>query len=375
VWQVVLEMPPLAGETGQMADPESRPLRLPPMSHYALATVTIVAVLAVIRGAFEVRNILILALVAAVLAVGLDPPVRRLERLGIKRGWAVAIIFLASIAFLLLFAALIVPPLVREVRQLAANIPDYITRLRSQSGWLGDLARKYDIGGRLQDLTDRLPTVASSSFSTVFGFTKGLASVIFNSLTVGILTIYFLLSLPRTKKVAVRLVTPRRRERAGKVQSEALDRIGGYVSGNILTSIIAGIASFIALTLIGVPFAAALAMWVAIADLIPAVGATLGASVAVVVAAFSSIGDAVVTTIFFIVYQQVENYVIVPRIMKKAVDLSPAAVIVSTLIGGSLAGFAGALIALPVAATIKVIIQELWMSDRLDAEEVPATDD
>jgi predicted PurR-regulated permease PerM len=358
-----------------MADPRSRQLRLPPMSHYALATLTIVGVLALIRGAFEVRNILILMLVAAVLAMGLDPAVRRLERMRIKRGWAVAIIFLASIAFLVLFAVLIVPPLVREVRQLAANIPDYISRLKEQGGWLGDLARKYDIGGRLQDLTDRLPTVASSSFSTVFGFTKGLASVIFNSLTVAILTIYFLLSLPRTKQTVIRLVSPRRRARVGRMQGETLDRIGGYVSGNLLTSMIAGIASFIALTLIGVPFAAALAMWVAIADLIPSVGATLGAVVAVAVAAFSSFGDAVVTTIFFIVYQQVENYVIVPRVMKKAVDLSPAAVIVSTLIGGSLVGFAGALIALPIAATIKVVIKELWMVERPGAtEEVNPTD-
>jgi predicted PurR-regulated permease PerM len=357
-------------ETAAMAEPAGRPLRLPPMSHYALATVTIVAVLVVIRGAFEVRHILILVLVAAVLAIGLDPAVRRLERLNIKRGWAVAIIFLATIAFLLLFAALIVPPLAREVRQLAADIPGYIERLKSQGGWLGDLAREYDIGGRLQELTDRLPTLASSSFSTIFGFTKGLASVIFNSLTVAILTIYLLLSLPRTKEMFVALIAPRRRAKAGRMQSEALDRVGGYVSGNILTSIIAGVVSFIALTLIGVPFAAALAMWVAIADLIPAVGATLGAVIAVAVAAFSSIGDAITTSIFFIVYQQVENYVIVPRIMKKAIDLSPAAVIVSTLIGGSLAGFAGALIALPLAATVKVIIQEVFVADRLAATDM-----
>ena len=181
--------------------------------------------------------------------------------------------------------------------------------------------------------------------------------------------IYFLLELPALREASVALVTPRRRRQMGAVQSEALDRIGGYVSGNILTSIIAGIASFIGLSLIGVPFAAALAMWVAIADLIPAVGATLGAVVAIAVAAFSSIGDAIVTTIFFVFYQQVENYFIVPRIMKKAVDLSPAAVIVSTLIGGSLAGFAGALIALPVAAAVKVVVRDLWLADRLAATD------
>ena len=150
-----------------------------------------------------------------------------------------------------------------------------------------------------------------------------------------------------------------------RVFQQSVERIGGYVSGNIGVSIIAGIASFIALVLIGVPFAAALAMWVAIADLIPTVGATLGALAAVIVAAFAGWGQVIITVIYFVVYQQVENYVIVPRVMKKAVDLSPAMVIVSVLIGGSLAGFAGALLALPVAAALKVVIQDIWMAGRI----------
>jgi predicted PurR-regulated permease PerM len=126
-----------------------------------------------------------------------------------------------------------------------------------------------------------------------------------------------------------------------------------------------------------VPFAAALAMWVAVADLIPTVGATLGAIVAVIVAAFAGLGEAVATTIYFVVYQQAENYVIVPRVMRRAVDLSPAAVIVSVLIGGTLAGFAGALLALPVAAAAKVVVREVWMSDRVaqSAKEEPAPGD
>jgi predicted PurR-regulated permease PerM len=132
-------------------------------------------------------------------------------------------------------------------------------------------------------------------------------------------------------------------------------------------SVLAGVASYIVLRLLGVPFAAALAMWVAIADLIPTVGATLGALVAVIVAAFAGWGTVIGTVVYFIVYQQVENYVIVPRVMKKAVDLSPALVIVSVLIGGSLAGFAGALLALPLAAAAKVLIREVWSSDRAPA--------
>jgi predicted PurR-regulated permease PerM len=336
------------------------------MSYYARVTATVVAVLALLAAAWAVRNILLLVVVAAVLAVGLDPPVRRLQRLGIPRGTAVLLIFLAAIGFLVAFGFLVIPPLVREVKQLATDIPDYVARLKNDNGWVGDLERKYHISARLKDVTQKLPSLASSSFTKVLGITKSIASVIFNLLTIGILTIYFLMALPRTEGVAGSLLS-RKDHRAEDTQTlkEALERVGGYVSGNIAVSIIAGIASYVFLRILGVPFAAALAMWVGIADLIPTVGATLGALAAVLVAFFSSIGDGVATIVFFAIYQQVENYVIVPRVMRKAVDLSPATVILSVLIGGSLAGFAGALLALPLAAAAKVVLRDLWLRERL----------
>lgn len=335
------------------------------MSHYAKATLTVVAVLVLLAAAWAVRNILVLVLVAAVLAVGLDPPVRRLQRLKLARGWAVLVIVLAVAGFLVLFGALVVPPLVREVRELAANIPDYVRRLQSESGFFGDLERKYHLSERLQDITSKLPSVASASFGTILGFTKSIASLIFNTLTVAILTIYFLVALPRMKRTGEALFTGRTRARDVRIFEESLERIGGYVSGNIGISIIAGVAAFIALTIIGVPFAAALAMWVAIADLIPTVGATLGALAAAIVAAFSGLGAFIATVVYFIAYQQAENYLIAPRVMARAVDLSPAAVLVSVLVGGSLAGLAGALLALPLAAAAKVVVRELWIEPRL----------
>jgi predicted PurR-regulated permease PerM len=346
--------------------------RLPSMSHYARATLTVVAVLALLAAAWSVRNILVLVLVAAVLAVGLDPAVRRLQRFRIARGWAVLIILLAAIGFIALFGSLVIPPLVREVRQLASDIPGYIDRLQRSNHFVADLQRKYHLSQRLQTLTDHLPSIASSSLGTILGITKSVASIIFNLLTIGILTIYFLLSLPRSERLTHSLFTGSSRERNVRILEESLQRVGGYVSGNIAVSIIAGIAAYIVLRIIGVPFAIALAMWVAIADLIPTVGATLGALVAVIVAAFSSFGDAVVTVIYFVVYQQVENYVIVPRVMRQAVDLSPAAVIVSVLIGGSLAGFAGALLALPLAAAAKVVVREVFLRPRLGTDAATA---
>jgi predicted PurR-regulated permease PerM len=336
------------------------------MSYYARITVTVVVVLGLLSAAWAVRNILLLVLVAAVLAVGLDPPVRRLQRMGMPRGTAVLLIFLAAIGFIVAFGFLVIPPLVREVKELATDIPDYVARLRTNSGWVGDLERKYHISARLKEATEKLPSLASSSITKVLGITKSIASVIFNMLTIGILTIYFLMALPRTEGMAARLVSRKDHQAEDtKTFKEALERIGGYVSGNIAVSVVAGLASFVFLRIFGIPFAAALALWVAIADLIPTVGATLGALAAVLVAFFSSIGDGVATIVFFVIYQQVENYIIVPRVMRKAVDLSPATVIVSVLIGGSLAGFAGALLALPLAAAAKVVLRDLWLRDRL----------
>ena len=346
---------------------DRRGLRLPPMSHYAKATVVIVVTLAVLAAAWDVRNILLLVLVAAVLAIGLDPAVRRLERVRIRRGWAVFLIFFATVAFIAAFIALVIPPLLRQVTKLASDIPGYIDRLRHSNGFFGDLERKYQIAEKLQDLTKKLPTVAGSSIKTILGLTKSVGAIIFNLLTITILTIYFLMSLPRAKEQAIALFPPRERARGGHLLGESLDRVGGYVSGNITISVIAGVTAYVALRIMGIPFAIALAMWVAIADLIPSVGATLGAVAAVIVAAFSSIADMVGTIVYFILYQQFENYFIAPRVMRHAVDLSPAAVIVSVLIGGSLAGFAGALLALPIGAVIKVVINELYVKERVAA--------
>ncbi len=156
------------------------------------------------------------------------------------------------------------------------------------------------------------------------------------------------------------------------LMSRATERIGGYVSGNLTISLIAGAASFVGFLIIGVPFPAALAMWIAITDLIPVIGALLGAALCVLVALTVGVGTAVATLIFVVVYQQIENYVIGPRVMNKAVDLSPAAVLVALLVGGAMLGFAGALLALPLAAAAKVVVRDLWLAKHLEPADAQA---
>ena len=331
--------------------------RYPGMGYWARATLTVVAVLALLAAAWSVRNILLLVLVATVLAVGLDPQVRWLQRRRVSRAWAVTIIGLLGVGFLALFAWLVIPQAVRQAQELARDFPSYLDRLRTSTGTLGTIEAKYDLTERLQQASSRLPDLAIGKIPSV---TAGAGSVIVNTLTVVVLTIYFLLGLERGHAAGQRIVAGEHADRNSRILDESLERIGGYVSGNIFISIIAGTLAFVVLEILGVPFAAALAVWVAIADLIPGVGAMLGAVVCVIVALFSSVGDGIAVAIYFIVYQRVENYVILPRVMTKAIDLSAPAVIITLLIGSSLAGLAGALIALPIAAALKVIVRELW---------------
>jgi predicted PurR-regulated permease PerM len=329
--------------------------RYPGMGYWARATLTVVAVLALLAAAWSVRNILLLVLVATVLAVGLDPQVRWLQRRRVSRAWAVTIIGLLGVGFLALFAWLVIPQAVRQAQELARDFPSYLDRLRTSTGTLGTIEAKYHVSERLQQASSRLPDLAIGKIPSI---TAGAGSVIVNTLTVAVLTIYFLLGLERGHSAGQRIVAGEHADRNTRILDESLERIGGYVSGNIFISVIAGTLAFLVLEILGVPFAAALAVWVAIADLIPGVGAMLGAVVCVI----SSVGDGVAVAVYFIVYQRVENYLILPRVMTKAIDLSAPAVIITLLIGSSLAGLAGALIALPIAAALKVIVRELWPS-------------
>jgi predicted PurR-regulated permease PerM len=333
------------------------------MAYWARVTLTVAGALALLAAAWRVRNVLLLVLVAAVLAVGLDPQVRWLQRRRLSRGWAVTAILLLSVGLVVLFAWLVIPAAVRQTQQLASHTPQYLDRLEHATGFLGTLQQRYDLAQRLRETTTQLPAFA---LKKVPGVTASAGSTVFNALTVTVLTVYFLVGLPRGQAAATALLAGQGQhaDRNVRILEESLGRIGGYVSGNLLVSVIAGTSAFVVLEILHVPFAAALGLWVAIADLIPSVGATLGAVLCVVVALFSSGAHAVVVAVYFVVYQRVENYFILPRIMTKAIDLSAPTVIVTLLIGASLAGLEGALVALPIAAAVKVAIREVWPAGR-----------
>ena len=320
---------------------------------------TVAGVLLLLYAAYLVRSILVLVLIAAFLATGLDPAVRRLERLGLSRGLSVASIFLAAILFITAFALAVVPPLVSQVTKFATDLPEYVQDLSRSNPRIQEFVAENDISSKLEDAVGQIPTVIGSSFGSVLGIAGSVLAALFNGLTVLVLTIYFLLSLSRIRAGSMKLVPKSKRERVGTLMDPILEKIGGYIAGQIIVGLIAGVLSFIFLTVAGVAFPVALALWVAIAALIPLVGATLGAIPAVIVAFFDSPGLGIATLVFFLIYQQVENYVIAPKVMTKAVDVSPAAVLLAALIGGSLLGFVGALMAIPAAASLKLITHEI----------------
>ena len=384
----MLESTRRASQTRCVTEPDATPVppadggngwrrRWPPMGYWVRLVLTITAVSAALAALWSVINIVILVLISAVLAIGLDPAVRSIERRGRSRGRAVTFIFLAAIGITVLFAWLVIPPLVSQVGELADDIPGYVERLAQRDDAIGRYVQENDVAERLRDFVADLPEKITASFGTIVGVAGRVGSAIFNVVTVAILTVYFMLSLPRMRRTAAIYFAPEARERAEAVMDQSISRIGGYVAGILTTASIAGVGALLFFSILGVfgvgiPFAVPLAVWAALAGLIPAVGAYIGAAPAVIVGFFQSGLTGILILVYFIVYQQVENYVIQPRIMKNAVNLSPAAVIISTLVFGSLAGFAGAILALPAAATIKVVLIEVFLRDRVAEGDVVA---
>ena len=324
---------------------------------------------------YALRHVVLLAGVSAFLAIALEPGVTFIQRAVRSRGVAVAIMVVALVLSIAAFVASVVPPISAQVANLIDNIPQYSRTLQDENTTLGRLFTRYNVPQRLQSAIGDASSFARS-VPSVFGAVFGtVASVITNFLVVLVLTLYFLINAPRIKREGLRLLPPSRRVRTAAVADRVFGKVGGWMEGNVLISIVAGIIAFVGLLLIGVPYPHALAMWVAIADLIPMVGAMLGALVCTLVAAIA-LGPlkGAITLAFFLAYQQIENYVIQPRIMKRTVDISPATVIISAMAGGTLLGPIGVLMAVPAAASIKVVANEL-MRNNAPPAPVTAEDD
>jgi len=313
---------------------------------------------ALVQSLIAVRGVLVLLLVAAFLAIGLDPAVQFLDRRGLPRGRAVGVVLLGVLLFFFGFGMAVVPPIIEQGTEFVQAVPGYLADLQANPR-IADIDRRYGVLDQVQASLDDPARLGSTVFGGVLGVGRIVLSAFFSTFVVLILTLYFLANLPSIKALAYRLVPRSRRARVGLLSDEVLTRVGGYVAGALTIAAIAGCTSFVALVLLGVPYPVALALLVALTDLVPLVGASIGAAVVVLVAFTVGIEVGIIAAVYYFAYQQLENYVLYPRIMQRSVDVSPAATVVAVLVGGSLLGVVGALLAIPIAAGVQLLLAEV----------------
>ncbi len=335
----------------------------------AVATAFFGAFYAVAR----LSHIVTLVVVAAFIAIILAPPVDHLvRRARFKRGYAVALVFLVGI---LVFSALtyaFVRPIVDQSRNFVEDLPTFVDDAKAGKGRMGELVKHYKLDEFIANNQDRLESARSELGSKAVPLASTVASSLAALVTVLVLSILMLISGPDLQRGMLDLIeNPAARERIRIVAHDSAMAMTRYMAGNLIISLIAGLASFVALLVTGTPFKEVLALWVAFADLIPLVGATLGAVPAVLVAFLHSTTSGIIVLGFFIAYQQFENHVLQVTIMSRSVNLNPLAVLVSVLVGVELFGILGALLAIPVAGVIQVIALDLVSAHRAKRSPTP----
>ncbi len=318
-----------------------------------------VGVLVAYASFLGIRNagsILVLIFVAMFLAIGLNPAVTRIHRWGLPRGAAVAVVALVGLALLAAGIYALVPPLVTQTAELIGNIPDYIRNLQ-RNETINDLVQRYDILNRVQGAVNA--STVGDTLGGVVGAAGLIFGTIFNVLTVVVLTIYFMAAFERIKRGAYRLVPRSRRERVSLLTDEILTKVGAYMAGALAIAVLAGVSTWVLVMILGLGYPFALAVVVAVLDLIPQIGATLGAVVVSLVGLASSLTAGIACAVFFLIYQQVENYLIYPNVMRRSVKVSDVAAVVAALLGAALFGVIGALAAIPMVAAVQLIGREV----------------
>ena len=333
----------------------------------------ILAAIVMIEVVQAARSILIWIGVAIFLALALNPAVDWLMERGVRRrGLAVAIAFVGTILLIAALAATVVPTIITQVNEFIDAVPDYVEELAAGRGKLGFLEREYQITDRVREaLSEGGATRVLGLSGTAVAVTKGVVTAVVATVTIAFLTLFMLLEGPKWVERFYTLLPEERQPRWRAIGGEIYRTVGGYVTGNLTISLIAGVVSTLVLLGVGVPFAVALGLVVAILDLIPLAGATIAAVLVTTVAFLDSTQSGIIVLVFFVLYQQLENHVLQPIVYGRTVQLSPLAVLIAVLIGAELAGVIGALAAIPVAGAIQVILVD-WLRHRRTGTGPPA---
>lgn len=356
-----------ASHPGATPTPRER-LSLTRMSPFRIGFAGALGVLlayALAQAVVKAQSVLILVVVAFFIALGLNPLVRMLTARGVKRGLAVLVVLLGVVVVFALAIFAVVPVFAEQIGNLVRTGPDILQdTLRNPQ--VNALNERYQVVDRARDALSS-GGLASGVFGGVVGAATAVAGALLSGFTLLILSLYFLVSLPAIKQAIVRLAPASRRNRASYLSEQIFARISSYISGTFVVALIAGVISYVFLLVIGLgEYALALAVLIAVLDIIPLVGATIAALVIVVIAFTQSTTTGIIALVFYLLYQQFENYVVQPRVFKKAVDVPGALVVIAALVGGALLGIVGALLAVPVAAVALLILREV-AQPRLDA--------
>ena len=331
----------------------------------------VIGVVAVLRLLEHAQQVITWIFIALFLALALNPLVDWLVRHGIRRrAAAIGLTYLGLITLVAGLGALFLPTLIGEVNDLVDATPGYVEDLTKGRGPLGFLERDYEIVERVRDLIRNGGAGRLLGYSgTAFAVTKGVVTIVVATITIAVLTFFMLLEGENWVDRGIGLLPDRLQNRWRRVAQQIYRTVGGYVTGALTIALLAGITSAIVLSVLGVPYAIALALLVALLDLIPLAGAT-AATIIVTTIAFlsSSVTVGIIVLVWFVLYQQVENHFLYPLIYSRTVQLSPLAILIAVLVGASLAGILGALAAIPVAGAIQVILVEMLRTRRGEVE-------
>ncbi len=356
------ELPGRGGATEDRARPRTvRRLGQPfdrqnPFMVGFVATVGVLLALALAAAVYSIRGTLVLVFLALFIAVGLEPAVSFFTRHRVRRSFAVLIVVFLATAVVAVFVYSAISPIQHEINELTKQVPKWRAEIASGKGTIGQIARQLHLsdylGGKSTgSLADDLATGA-------LGAGKIVLSAVSDFLIVVVLTIYFLAALPAIKGFVSHLVPESRRRRFVVLSDEVLAGVGGYLLGNLFTSLIAGLGTFFWATVFGIPYPILLGLLVAFFDLIPVVGSTIAGVIVSLVALVVSLPVAASTAAFYVAYRFVEDYLLVPRVMRHAVNVSPVLTVLAVVVGGALLGIIGALVAIPIAAGIKLVVEQ-----------------
>jgi len=315
----------------------------------------------VLRALQSASQVFVLIIISLFLAMGLNPTVEALQARKLKRGSAVAIVVASALLLVSLFVLVVIPPVFTQANELIDGAPQLIDALRNNST-LSELNSQYGVIDTLEKKFQSLISdgqIFTGAFGGVVGVGRTVLSGAFSALTVMVLTLYFLSSLPNVTKIFYRLAPASRRERVSKIGDAIISRVGAFVGSQVLIAALAAIFVFFLALGLNLPYAAALGMVILFVALIPLVGHFIGASIVILVALTESPTKALLALILYTLYVQIENYVITPRIMKRSLSIPGLVTIVAALLGTSLLGLVGGLLAVPIAAAVLLIMDEV----------------